>query len=190
MTVNICSTCSAIIIASIVTVDRCIMIVTVVTAVVVVGAVVVVMIPPPRVTVVRFTPYRIVVRMSPTETPVGAVIRVSEAPIPIIVPRVCYNHIVVTSATIWTVKSVDTSGIAVVDNYNIGIIVVGIGVFVNIYIVVGGNVSVSIGVFIFIGLRLSISRSGNGLLFGRVAVNVVAATVACSVKCCTRAQYG
>ena len=164
------------------------MIVSVVTAIVVVGAVVVVMITPPRVSVVRFSPNRIMVRMTPAKAPIGAIIRVSEAPIPIIVPRVCYNHIVVTSATVRTVKSVDTSCIAIIDNYYIGVVVVSVSVFVNIYIVVGGNVSVSIGVFIFIGLRLSISRSGNGLLFGRVAVNVVAATVACSLKCRTRAQ--
>ena len=170
--------CCTIVVACKMTVERrCVVIMSVVTSIVVIRAVVVVMISPPRVSVVGFAPNRIVIRVSPSETPIGAVIRVSETPIPIVVPRVGNHYVVVSSATIRTVKTVDTSGITVINHYYVGVVVISVGIVVYIYIVVSGKVAVRVGVFVSVGLRLSIRRGGNGLLFCRVAVNVVAAGV-------------
>jgi len=109
MTVIIRASGRAVIIACVVAVDSRVVITSVVTAIVVVGAVVVVMVSPPRVSVVGFAPDRIVVRMTPSKAPIGAVIRISEAPVPVVVPRVGNHYVVVSSATVGTVKTVDTS---------------------------------------------------------------------------------
>ena len=74
--------------------------------------------------------------MSPSEAPIGAVIRESETPVPIVVPRVGNHYVVVSSATIRTVKTVDTSGITVINHYYVGVVVISVGIVVNIYIVV------------------------------------------------------
>ena len=102
------------------------------------------------------------VRHTVAERPVGRVVVVAEAPIPIAVPGIDDGNIVIAAAVRRTVESVDTRRVAVVydDVFNAAIVGVGFGVAV-----VRRNVGVAVALrIVAVSLRIVSGAGGGGAL--------------------------
>jgi hypothetical protein len=107
-------------------------------ALVIARIVIVVVIAVPGISPIRVAPIRVTVRHSPACVPVERVVRISEVPIPVMIPRLANHYVIISCGAGRTVKTVNPRRITVV-NDNLVIVIILISVVTGL-LLINGNV--------------------------------------------------